>query len=247
MTDSRSRLGSTRVGKKDEKTEQFRRELFYSLAWPSLYVCPTPRNNASLRNWKSPCCSNPARRHAGISWQAQQGHASRPARRARRGGWWEGRAQGRERPLAKGLDGGDELGGQAGEIDQRLMDHDRLTWWRAGGGASGSAFGGDELALDEEGGRIGSAIVPGAIAFDEHAGEREAEGKAGDKNNINFLETTVRVTDHPCIYGLFRIETSLRFWKLRQITSGARTPRRKSVAWRLGSTCRKAGRAGRPK
>ena len=94
-----------------------------------------------------------------------------------RGSRW---ADQREGALAKTFDEGDQFGGQAGEVGQGLMDHDRLGRRRAGGGAAGRAFGGDAFALDEEDGLVGFAAVLGAIAFDEHAG-RQRGGSGGGR------------------------------------------------------------------
>ena len=92
------------------------------------------------------------------------------------------------------LDQGDQLGGQAGEVGQGLMDHDRLGRGRAGGGAAGRAFGRDAFALDQQDRLVGLAVVLGAIAFDEHVGPSVAEARRGSKSNIHILETTHKAT-----------------------------------------------------
>jgi len=72
------------------------------------------------------------------------------------------------------------------------MDDDRLERRRAGGGATRRTFGGDALALDQEDGLVGLALVLSAIAFNEHAAASVAEADGGGKRNCNILGTTLK-------------------------------------------------------
>ncbi len=114
--------------------------------------------------------------------------------------------------MAIAFDEGDELGGQSREVGQGFMDHHRLGRRRARGGVAGRAFGGDAFALDEQDGLIGFAGVPGAIAFEEHA------GRSGGRQGINhLLETTLQPPSDHCHYFLYRLKTSLRWGKISQV------------------------------
>ena len=71
------------------------------------------------------------------------------------------------------------------------MDYHRLERRRASSRATRRTFGGDAFTLDQEDGLVGFALVPGAIALDEHAEASVAEAGAGDKHTYNLLETTL--------------------------------------------------------
>jgi len=96
--------------------------------------------------------------------------------------------------LAIALDQGDQVGGQPGQIGQRLVHDDRLGGWLTGGGTTGRAFARHALALDEEDRLVRLAGELSVIAFDEHdttvTPTSVVEDGAEGKNYVAPLETT---------------------------------------------------------